>query len=695
MLVLGLMSGTSVDGIDAALVELNGAPPALRWRLVQHIATPYPSRVRDEIFDCFDPHRGSAERLCALNFAIGRAFAEAALACVRAAGLRMQDVQLIGSHGQTLWHIPAGENASTLQLGEPAVIAEMTGCPVVSHFRARDMAAGGQGAPLVACVDALLLTHPRLVRTALNIGGIAKFTYLPPADRGSTEAPFAFDTGPGNMLIDDAAVRLTGGAQTFDQDGRIASRGRINPTLLDEWMAHPYLCLAPPKTTGREVFGAPFADQVWRRAEALGVRGEDVIATLTAFTAASIARAHRDFLPRQPDEVIVSGGGARNPVLMDHLRQMLAPARVRITDEVGLPGAAKEALAFAVLAYETYHGRPGNLPAATGARHAVVLGSLTPGPSPAMPPARPVPPDSSHDEQTPATEAVNPASADIDTLDTLSMVTLINQEDHRAAEAVATQCHVIAQAINAIAQRLRAGGRLIYIGAGTSGRLGVLDASELPPTYNAPPHQVIGVIAGGAAALTQSAEGAEDDEALGRADIAALQVTARDCVMGIAASGATPYTLAAVREARARGALTLALVCNPDTPLHQAAEIVIAPVVGPEVISGSTRLKAGTATKLTLNTISTGVMIRLGKTFGNLMVDVRAKNIKLQKRARRIVAQACHVSLDEADAILAACDGEVKTAIVARLAGVTADEARARLRAAGGVVRQALGSSAQ
>ncbi|MGQ9816119.1 MAG: anhydro-N-acetylmuramic acid kinase, partial [Candidatus Roseilinea sp.] len=412
MLVLGLMSGTSVDGIDTALVELDGAPPALRWRLIQHTSSAYPPDTRAEIFACFDPRHSSAERLCALNFAIGRAFAEAALACVRAAGLDIRDVQLIGSHGQTIWHIPEGERASTLQLGEPAVIAEMTGCPVVAHFRARDMAAGGQGAPLVAYADVLLLTHPQRTRTALNIGGIANFTYLPPSALAPAEAAFAFDTGPGNMLIDDAVVRLTHGAQVFDRDGRIALAGKISPALLDELMSHPYLRQAPPKTTGRELFGAQFGARVWARAQALGLRGEDVVATLTAFTAASIARAHRDFLPRPVDEVIVSGGGVRNPVLMDHLRKMLAPACVRASDELGLPSAAKEALAFAVLAYESYHRRPGNLPAATGARHAVILGALTPVARQADALRAPSLPD-----KQPATESVHPATVNIDTLD--------------------------------------------------------------------------------------------------------------------------------------------------------------------------------------------------------------------------------------------------------------------------------------
>jgi N-acetylmuramic acid 6-phosphate etherase len=457
----------------------------------------------------------------------------------------------------------------------------------------------------------------------------------------------------------------------------------VNDDLFEELMDHPYLAQQPPKTTGREVFGAHMGEQIWQRGRALGLSGEDIIATLTLFTAASIARAHRDWLPRLPDEVIVSGGGARNTTLLRFLQEQLQPARVMLSDELGIAVEAKEAVAFAVLAYETWHGRPGNLPGATGAAHPVVLGSITSGSH-----------RISEVEAAPSTqlltEAINPATMQIDALSTKDVVQSINVEDQRVAEAVATQSETVAQAIDAIAQRMREGGRLIYVGAGTSGRLGVLDASELPPTFSLPPDRVVGVIAGGSAAIARSIEGAEDDAEQGRRDVANLNVSSSDCVIGIAASGRTPYVLGALAEARARGALTISLVCNADTPMHRVADIVIAPLVGPEVISGSTRMKAGTATKMVLNTISTGVMIKLGKTFGNLMVDVQPNNSKLRDRARRIVEHACGVSAEDAAALLAQCDSEVKTAIVARLAAVSPDQARERLKRTGGVVREAI-----
>ena len=282
------------------------------------------------------------------------------------------------------------------------------------------------------------------------------------------------------------------------------------------------------------------------------------------------------------------------------------------------------------------------------------------------------------------TEARNPASADLDARSSLEFVRLMNAEDATVAAAVATQAEPIARAIDVIADRLRAGGRLVYAGAGTSGRLGVLDASECPPTFDSPPGQVIGIIAGGHQALTTAVEGAEDHPEFAEADLHRLNLSAQDVVVGIASSGRTPYVLGALRCARDVGAFAIGLACVPDADLAAAADLMIAPVVGPEVLTGSTRLKAGTATKLVLNMLSTGAMVRLGKTFGNLMVDLRATNTKLMSRTNRIVRHFLGVGEEAADALLAECGGELKTALVAGRLGVASDEARRRLAAAGG-----------
>ncbi len=288
------------------------------------------------------------------------------------------------------------------------------------------------------------------------------------------------------------------------------------------------------------------------------------------------------------------------------------------------------------------------------------------------------------------TEARNPATENIDMLPTLDMVRLINSQDAQVPEAITAELPRIAGAIGRIAERMCLGGRLIYVGAGTSGRLGVLDAAECTPTFSTSPDLVVALIAGGERAITHSVEGAEDDAEAGAREVAALNVSERDSVVGIAASGRTPYVIGGMAEARKRGALVVSLTCNRPSPMEDLADVSIAPLTGPEVLTGSTRLKAGTAQKLVLNMLSTGVMIRLGKTFGNLMVNVQATNAKLQARARRIVEEACGITTDEAAARLDACDGQVKPAIVSTLAGVTPDEARRRLDAAGGVVRRAL-----
>ena len=293
-----------------------------------------------------------------------------------------------------------------------------------------------------------------------------------------------------------------------------------------------------------------------------------------------------------------------------------------------------------------------------------------------------------------ATEGINPTTADIDCWDALRIVRAMNAEDATVAAAVERELPRIAAAVEQIAERLRRGGRLVYVGAGTSGRLGVLDASECPPTFGTPPEMVVGWIAGGPAALTRAIEGEEDRGEAGRDDLVRLGVVAADAVVGIAASGRTPYVLGAVAHAAALGALTVGIACNPDSALARRVEIMIAPVVGPEVIAGSTRLKAGTAQKMVLNMLSTGAMIRLGKTFGNLMVDVQASNAKLRRRAIGIVRAATGLPEEEAAALLTAADGETKTAIVAALTGLDPTTARQRLAASGGLVRAALGEAA-
>ena len=350
MRVAGVMSGTSLDGIDVAIVEISGR----RVATIGFQSTPYSEEVRRAILAVSNTTTTTGE-ISRLNFALGELYARV----VRRACRRYGPVELIGCHGQTIYH---EGGASTFQIGEAAVIAERTGVPVVSDFRTRDIAAGGEGAPLVPFVDGLLFGKSRRTRIALNIGGIANITVLP--------AGIAFDTGPGNMVIDGLAREYTGGRQNFDRGGRIAARGTLNRALLELLLADPYYRMKPPKSAGREQYGAEFV----LRLKQTGLPLADLIATATVLTAASIAMAAAPFAP---EEMIVSGGGAHNPQIMAHLAGFLPGVAMAKSGDYGIDGDAKEAIAFAILAYQTWRRKPGNLPSATGARRPVILGKLT------------------------------------------------------------------------------------------------------------------------------------------------------------------------------------------------------------------------------------------------------------------------------------------------------------------------------
>lgn len=381
-LVVGLISGTSADGIDAALVEVSGAGLQARLRLVTGLTVPFPPADRDELFRMFDPQTATVDRLCRFSFRLGELFAEAAQTVIARAGLAVSRVDLIGSHGQTVWHIPPPHGA-TLQIGEAAVIAERTGLPVVADFRVADMAAGGQGAPLASYFDLVVFRHPTRTRAVQNIGGIGNVTYLPARDPDGCgpEDVLAFDTGPGNMVIDEVVSALTGGQHAFDRDGAMAARGRVDAAWLTDLLADPYLRQPPPKTTGREVYGRPFAGRLLAEAQRRRLAPEDTVATVSALTADSIVTAYRDFLlPRAGlHEVVLSGGGAYNAFV----RQRIAAALgipVRSSEEFGINGKLKEAMMFALLASDAVAGLPTNVPRATGASGLRVLGKFVPPP---------------------------------------------------------------------------------------------------------------------------------------------------------------------------------------------------------------------------------------------------------------------------------------------------------------------------
>ncbi|MFO1512087.1 MAG: anhydro-N-acetylmuramic acid kinase [Verrucomicrobiota bacterium] len=381
-LYVGLMSGTSADGIDAVVAELSGSGRGLRANLLAHVHQDFtPAFRRRVLAACL---HGTVAEICELNFVLGDHFARAALAAVRRAGLKPSQITAIGSHGQTVHHLPNAKTRSTLQIGEPSVIAERTGITTVADFRMRDVAAGGQGAPLVPYADWALFTDPARPRIIQNIGGIGNLTFLPP--RAELKDVIAFDTGPGNMVMDAVVTNLSHGKLTFDRDGRWAAQGKVSAKLLKECLRHPFLRRRPPKTTGREEFGDLFVRRFLGQAKRLRLREADIVATATALTAQSIADAYRRFvfprikrtlLPRL--QIVLGGGGARNMTLVRMLEVQVGVGELCVHEDFGIDSSAKEPLAFAILAHETLAGRPGNVPSATGARWAVVLGKIVAG----------------------------------------------------------------------------------------------------------------------------------------------------------------------------------------------------------------------------------------------------------------------------------------------------------------------------
>ena len=357
MRVAGIMSGTSVDGIAVAVVDIHGR----KVDTVAFRSKPYPKNVREAILAVSNTTTTTGA-IARLHYELGALYAQAVRDTIP-----VSQLDLIGCHGQTIYH--EGGRA-TLQIGEAGVIAERTGIPVISDFRAADIAAGGQGAPLVPFVDWLLFRHSRVDRIALNIGGIANFTAIPAGARSDNIV--AFDTGPGNMVIDALATDCTGGRKTYDEDGRLARSGHVNQTLLESMLANPYYAQRPPKSAGREQYGREYARALLRS----GIPLKDLIATATVLTAATIAIGVRDFSRISKGELIVSGGGAHNPLIMAQLSAFLPDFKIATSSDYGIDVDAKEAIAFAVLAHETWHRRPGNLPSATGAGHPAILGKV-------------------------------------------------------------------------------------------------------------------------------------------------------------------------------------------------------------------------------------------------------------------------------------------------------------------------------
>jgi len=378
MRVVGLLSGTSADGVDAAVVEIDRG----KVRLLAFDTFAYPAALRRRILDLCRPESARLDDICHYNFVLGEVFADAVIKLCSKSGISLGSIDLIGSHGQTIYHQPSGKRygrrtiRSTLQIGEPSVIAQRTGITTVADFRPRDMAAGGEGAPLVPYADYVLFKHKRLTRAVQNIGGVANVTFLPGGCK--QDDIIAFDTGPGNMVIDGIIHLITGGRKRYDAGGKMAARGTVDKKLLEELLRHPFFRRRPPKSTGREEFGADFAEQVYRRAGKKGLADADIVATVTALTAKTIAQTYRRFLKAMPDELILCGGGSHNRMLVEMLHAELPDVKMLSTDDFGISVDAKEAVSFAILAWATIKGMTNNVPTATGAKRPVILGKIVP-----------------------------------------------------------------------------------------------------------------------------------------------------------------------------------------------------------------------------------------------------------------------------------------------------------------------------
>ncbi|MGF1588323.1 MAG: anhydro-N-acetylmuramic acid kinase [Pleurocapsa sp.] len=379
MIVIGLMSGTSIDGIDAALVEVTGTEQDLQVKLLSGETFAYPEVLRAKILAVCGAEAITMAELADLDEAIATQFAAAA----QRIQAQHSTAELIGSHGQTIYHRPPIRDRQnktlgySLQIGRGELIAHLTGIKTISNFRTADIAAGGEGAPLVPKIDLCLLSHPTKSRAIQNLGGIGNVAYLPPNTASNWEQEICgWDTGPANVLLDLAVTRLTNGTKTYDHDGQWAAQGNPHHQLVQQWLQQDFFQQSPPKSTGRELFDQKYLNQRWQEMERVGLNPSDRLATLTELTVASIIHSYQQFLPQMPDEVLLCGGGSKNTYLRQRLQAELTSAHISTTNEVGINGDFKEAIAFAVLAYWRTKSIPGNLPQVTGATQPMLLGDI-------------------------------------------------------------------------------------------------------------------------------------------------------------------------------------------------------------------------------------------------------------------------------------------------------------------------------
>lgn len=695
-LLFGCMTGTSIDALDACAVAARGHGLAMSVRVLGGVSRPQGS-LAEGLRRLAEGGAVTAGEVSRLALAFGELHAEA---CDELAE-RYGGPELVAVHGQTVFHAPP----SSWQMVNPWPVAERLGCAVVSDLRGADLARGGQGAPITPIADWVMFRSAHERRAVVNLGGFCNITLLgrdAGLESGGPEVG-GRDVCACNHLLDGAA--RAGLGLDFDPSGENALRGRADPTASDELAA-----LLSAQSGAKRSLGTGDESRAWIEKWAKALGGEDLVASAVDALGRVIAGAATKGTTAGGEpvgRVILAGGGAMNRALVAAISRGCEGV-VQTSEALGVGVSLREAAQMAVLGALSRDGVAITLTGVTGVRAPAPIsgawigggrngGGRIGGPGS---PARCVPaavvnaseagspagalPDRGHV----LTEQRNPRSAGLDAMSVGDVLRVMNGEDATVAAAVGAALERVAAFVEALEPRVRDGGRLVYFGAGTSGRLGVLDASEVPPTFQAAEGLIVGVIAGGDGSLRKSSEGREDEPEGVRDDFERLGLNEKDTVLGIAAGGTTPYVIGGLRLARERGALTGMLACA-RAPAG-AAEHVIEVITGPEVLTGSTRLKAGTATKLVLNMITTALMVRLGKAYDNLMVDLRASNAKLTDRAARIVSALTGEDRAGSLALLEKAGGEAKVAVVMRRLGVGAGEARARLAAAGGRLRGAL-----
>ncbi|MCX8169433.1 MAG: anhydro-N-acetylmuramic acid kinase [Candidatus Methanomethylicia archaeon] len=377
---LGVMSGTSIDGVSIAIAEIRGSWINTKFKIIYNNTYPYDDSIRMEIFKLINPKTGNVKKICQWNYVLGEIFVEKIFQAIKEAGLSISEIDFIASHGQTIYHNPKIVNVygyktrSTLQIGEPSIIAYKTRVITIADFRHKDVAAGGQGAPISAYVDYIIFRSTEVSRAIQNIGGIANVTYIP--RNAELNDVIAFDVGPGNMIIDSLVREMSNGKMNMDLNGEIAARGEINNELLNYMMKHPYLKMKPPKTTGREDFGEKYVKKIIKKVKELNLCWEDTIATATYYTAKNIIESYIKYLPGKVDEMIIGGGGSRNKTLLKMIKELNQNIKVSLHEDYGIPSQAKEPLLMIILANETINGIPNNIPSATGAKERIIMGKI-------------------------------------------------------------------------------------------------------------------------------------------------------------------------------------------------------------------------------------------------------------------------------------------------------------------------------